>query len=134
MKTFWHVTVLLLILVNASSASSGEDVFSGCYSLARHAKPSLKIDKTEDTYFVAMGDKDGWKERVSLHPGVQQEIAQIFKKDSNRIKSSLVADDGPFALFHVQAGETYNGHKAESDYFTYIFIRGGSAYKKDCID
>jgi hypothetical protein len=39
---------------------------------------------------------------------------------------------GPFALFHVQAGETYAGYKSETDYIVFILIGAGSAHKKDC--
>lgn len=134
MRIFWHFTVLLLLLANASSASSEEDIFSGCYSLKQGGKPGLKIEKTEDTYYVSLGDKDGWKEGSRLHPGTQQELSEIFENDSTRIKSSLVADDGPFAIFHVQTGETYDGYKAKSDYITYILIGAGAAYKTDCIN
>ena len=134
MRTFWHFTVLLLFLVSASSASSEENVFAGCYSLGHDGEPWLKIEKIESTYFVSLRDNDGWEEGASLHPGTQQELSDFFENDSTRIKSSLVADKGRFALFHVQAGETYGGYKAETDYFTYIFIRSGSVYKKDCIN
>ena len=134
MRPSWHSAVLLLFLVSASSASFGEDVFVGCYSLDHDGEPWLKIEHIEDTYSVSMRDRDGWKEGAGLHPGTQQEISQIFENDSAKIKSSLVADMGPFALFHVQAGETYSSFKAKTDYITYILIGAGSAYKTACIN
>jgi len=134
MRTFWHFTVPLLLLVNASFASSGGDVFSGCYSLNDDGDPWIKIEQIEDSYFVSMRDRTGWKEGVRLNPGTQQELSELFDNDSARIKSSLIADNGPFALFHVQAGGTYGGYKAKTDYITYILIGAGSAYKKDCIN
>ena len=134
MRIFWHFTALFLLLVSASSASSGEDVFVGCYSLDHDGKPWLKIEKPEDTYYISIRDRDGWKEGAGLHPGTQQELSDIFENDSTRIKSSLIVDNGAFALFHVQAGETYGGYKAKTDYITYILIGAGSAYKKDCTD
>ena len=134
MRIFWHFTALFLLLVSASSASSGEDVFAGCYSLTPEQEPSLKIEKIENTYGVSLRVKDGWGEAESLHPGTQKEVSEVFDNDSTKIKSSLVADMGPFALFHVQAGETYSGYKAKTDYIAYILIGAGSAYKKDCTD
>jgi len=134
MRTFWHFTVTLLLLVNASFASSGEDVFSGCYSLNDDGDPWIKIEQIEDSYFVSMRDRTGWKEGVRLNPGTQQELSELFDNDSARIKSSLIADKGRFALFHVQAGGTYGGYKAKTDYITYILIGASSAYKKDCIN
>ena len=134
MRIFWHFTALFLLLVSASSASSEEDVFVGCYSLDHDGEPWIKVEHIEDTYSVSMRDRDGWKEGVSLHLGAQQELSEIFEKDSTRIKSSLIVDNGAFALFHVQAGETYGGYKAKTDYITYILIGAGSAYKKDCTD
>ena len=134
MRTSRHPAVLLVFLVSASSASSGEDDLSGCYSLDPDHEPLLKIEKIESTYGVSLRDKDGWKEAESLHPGTQQEISEVFENDSAKIKSSLLADMGPFALFHVQAGETYSGFKAKTDYITYIFVGVSSAYKKACIN
>jgi hypothetical protein len=134
MRTFRHFTVLCLCLVNAASASPGEDVFVGCYSLNHDGEPWIKIENIEDSYYVSLKDKDGWNEAASLHPGSQQELSDLFENDSARIKSSLLADKGAFALFHVEAGETYGGYKAGSDYITYILIGAASAHKKDCID
>jgi hypothetical protein len=134
MRTFWHATVLLLLLVNASFASSEDDVFSGCYSLNDDGDPWIKIEQIEDSYFVSIRDRTGWKEGARLNPGTQQELSELFDNDSARIKSSLIADKGAFALFYVQAGETYGGYRAKTDYITYILIGAGSAYKKDCIN
>jgi|LGVF01.1.fsa_nt_gb hypothetical protein len=134
MRIFWHFTTLFLLLVSASSASSGGDVFAGCYSLDQDGEPWIKIEKPEETYYVSLRDNDGWKEGRGLHPGTQQELSEFFENDGTRIKASLVADKGRFALFHVQAGETYGGFKAGTDYITYIIIGAGSAYKKDCIN
>ena len=134
MRTSRHSAVLLMFLVSASSASSGEDVFVGCYSLDHDGEPWLKVEHIEDTYSVSMRDRDGWKEGAGLHPGTQQEISEIFENDSAKIKSSLVADMGPFALFHVQTGETYSGFKAKTDYIMYILVGASSAYKKACMN
>ena len=134
MRIFWHFTGLLLFLLNASSASSGEDVFAGCFSLDQDGEPWLKIEEIEGTKYVSIKDRDGWQEGASLHPATQQELSELFEKDGTRIKAGLVADEGPFALFHVKAGETYGGYKAETDYIAYILIGTGSAYKKDCLD
>jgi len=134
MRTFLHFTVLLLFLVSASFASPEEDVFAGCYSLTQDGEPSLKIEKTEDTYYASLRDRNGWKDRAKLHPGTQQELSEVFENNSARIRSSLIADKGAFALFHVQAGETYSGYKSKTDYITYILIGAGSAYKKDCLN
>jgi len=133
MRSFWHFIVLLLLLPSATSASSGEDVLAGCYSLDQDDEPWLRIEKIEGIYHVSIRDRDGWGESASLHPGSQKELSEIFENDSARIKSSLVADMGPFALFHVQAGETYGGYKTETDYIVFILIGAGSAHKKDCI-
>ena len=132
MRSYWSLTALLLFLFSTSSACSGEDVLAGCYSLDQDDEPWLKIEKIEETYHVSIKDRDGWGEPASLHPGSQKELAEIFENDSARIKSSLVADMGPFALFHVQAGETYAGYKSETDYIVFILIGAGSAHKKDC--
>ena len=134
MRTFRHFTVLLLFLVSASSARSGDDFLAGCYSLDHDGKPWLKIEKIQGTYDVSIKDRDGWGESASLHPGTQQELSELFENDSPGIKSSLIADMGPFALFHVQAGEAYAGYKAETDYIVFILIGAASAYKKDCIN
>ena len=134
MRTSRYLAVTLLFLVGASSASSGEDVFVGCYSLDHDGEPWIKIEKPEETYYVSLRDNDGWKEGRGLHPGTQPELSEFFENDGARIKASLVADKGRFALFHVQAGETYGGFKAGTDYITYIIIGAGSAYKKDCIN
>jgi hypothetical protein len=134
MRTCWRLTVLLLFLVSASSASSGEDVFAGCYSLNQDGEPWIRIEKTEESYSVSLKEHDGWKEAASLHPGSQQELSELFENDGIRIESSLIADKGAFALFHVQAGETYGGYKATTDYLTYILIGASSAHKKNCID
>jgi len=134
MRTCWRLTVLLLFLVSASSASSGEDVFTGCYSLNQDGEPWIKIEKTEDGYSVSLKEHDGWKKAASLHPGSQQELSELFENDGIRIESSLIADKGAFALFHVQAGETYGGYKATTDYITYILIGASSAHKKNCIN
>jgi len=132
MRSFWHFTVLLLFLLGTSSASSGEDALAGCYSLDQDDEPWLRIEIIEGIYHVSIRDRDGWGESASLHPGSQKELSKIFENDSARIKSSLVADMGPFALFHVQAGETYGGYKTETDYIVFILIGAGSAHKKDC--
>ena len=132
MKSYWHLTTILLFLISNSSMSYGEDVLTGCYSLDQDDEPWLKIEKTEETYHVSIKDRDGWGESASLHPGSQKELSEIFESDSARIKSSLVADMGPFALFHVQAGETYGGYKSETDYIVFILIGASSAHKKDC--
>ena len=132
MKSYWYLTALLLFLVGISSASYGGDILAGCYSLDQDDEPWLKIEKTEGTYHVSIRDRDGWGESASLHPGSQKELSEIFEGDSARIKSSLVADMGPFALFHVQAGETYGGYKSETDYIVFILIGAASAHKKDC--
>ena len=134
MRTFWHFTALLLFLVGASFASPEEDVFAGCYSLKQDGEVWLKIERAEDTYYASIRDTNGWKERAGLHPGTQQELSEIFENDSARIRSSLIADAGPFAMFHVQAGETYNNYKSKTDYITYILIGAGSAYKKACLN
>ena len=134
MKVFWNFTVLLLLLGTATSASSGEEDLAGCYSLDHDDEPWLKIQKTDDSYSVSIKDKNGWGESASLHPGTQKELSEIFESDSSRIRSSLVADMGPFALFHVRAGETYGGYKAETDYIVYILVGAGSAHKRDCMD
>jgi len=129
-----HLMVLLLCLGHASPARSEEDVFGGCYSLKPDGDIWMKIDKSEDSYSLSLKDRDGWQEGVSLHQGSQQELSELFETDAPRIKSSLIADKGFFALFHVQAGETYGGYKAETDYFIYILIGTGSAYKQACSD
>jgi hypothetical protein len=134
MRILWHLAVLLLFIANAASASTGEDVFSGCYSLNHDGEPWIKVENIKDTYFVSIRNRDGWQDGVRLHLGEQQELFDIFEKDSIRIKSSLIVDDGAFALFHVHAGETYGGYKAKTDYITYILIGAASAHKKDCID
>jgi len=132
MKSHWHLTALLLFLISTSSASSGEDVLAGCYSLDQDDEPWLRIEKKEETYHVSIRDRDGWGESASLHPGSQKELSEIFDNDSDRIKSSLVADMGPFALFQVQAGETYGGYETQTDYIVFILIGAASAHKKDC--
>jgi len=132
MSGFRHFIVLLLFLVHSSSARCEEDVFAGCYSLVRDGETWIKIEKPEDSYYLSLKDREGWQEAVSLHSGSQQELSELFGSDGARIKSSLIADKGFFALFHVQAGETYSGYKAKTDYFIYILIGSGPAYKKDC--
>ncbi|MGB5716387.1 MAG: hypothetical protein WBN81_04750 [Gammaproteobacteria bacterium] len=132
MRTFRHFTVLCLCLVNTASASSGEDVFVGCYSLNHGGEPWIKIEKIEDSYHVSLKDNDGWNEGASLHPGSQQELSDLFENESAGIKSSLLADKGAFALFHVQAGGTYGGYKAATDYIMYILIGAASAHKENC--
>jgi len=115
-----------------ASASSGEDVFVGCYSLNQGSEPWIKIEKIEDSYHVSLKDSDGWNEGASLHPGSQQELSDLFENESAGIKSSLLADKGAFALFHVQAGGTYGGYKAVTDYIMYILIGAASAHKENC--
>ena len=134
MRTFRHIIVLLLVLASATAAGAGEGDLAGCYSLDQGGDPWLRIEETDGTYTVTLKDRDGWNEGSSLHPGTQKELSGIFENDSSRIKSSLIADEGLFALFHVQAGEVYGGYKAKTDYITYILIGAGSAYKNDCID
>jgi hypothetical protein len=134
MRTFWRLTVLWLFSVSASSASSGEDVFAGCYSLNHDGEPWIKIEKIEGSYSVSLKERDGWKEGASLRPGSQQELSELFENDGARIESSLIADKGAFALFHVQAGDTYGGYKTETDYLMYILIGASSVHKKNCIN
>ena len=134
MRGFGHFIMLLLCLAHAALARSDEDVFTGCYSLNRDDDSWIKIEKPEDDYVLSLKDRDGWQDGVSLHPGTQQELSDLFESDGARIKSSLIADKGYFALFHVQAGETYGGYKAKTDYFIYILIGSGPAYKKVCTD
>jgi len=133
-RTFWHFALLTLFLSNATFANSAEDVFTGCYSLDQKGDPWLKIEIIEGTYYISIKDNKGWKEGAGLHAGTQQELSELFENDSTRIRSSLIADEGLFALFHVQAGEAYSGYKAETDYLMYLIIGAGSAYKKDCIN
>jgi len=132
MSGFGHFIVLILCLVHTTLARSEEDVFAGCYSLIRDGETWIKIEKSEDSYSLSLKDRDGWQDGVSLHTGSQQELSELFESDAARIKSSLIADKGFFALFHVQAGETYGGYKAKTDYFIYILVGSGPAYKKDC--
>lgn len=129
---YLSIIVFLTLFLLTSCSNDKQDKLVGCYTIESEGKAELKITKENGRYYILMREGDSWSNPEGLHQGDKEDIESLFNKDASRIKASLVADKGAFGIFLVNAGETYGGEKAKSDYLAFIMFGGGSVYKIDC--
>ena len=131
-KRLGFILLSILFATLVSCDSSGEKAFVGCYAIEENGEAVLKITKDGGKYFATIDHGAEWGESVSLRSGTPEEVKELFREDSEKVRTSLVADEDSFGIFLVTPGDEFKGHKAETKYISFLGFSAGSVYKVSC--
>ena len=130
MKLLSLLLILLTATVYTACAGAAESSLVGSYASKENGNPEIKITKDGEKYFVSIYSDESWSKPQELHSGTKENLKELFGKDADRIKSSLITtQNGSFGIFLVTPGEIYADIKAPTAYLVYIFMGSGPAWK-----
>lgn len=136
MRTCAHRRLAVVFTSIAAMAGCEVAAFSdpmvGCFALKDGGAPEVRISKVGEAYALALRNGRSWTDSMALRRANQHELGELFKSDTAGIAEGLVSVAGGFGVFRARHATNFNGNASSSDYFAFLLVGGGPAFRVKC--